>query len=340
MGRLLAADVLLAGLQREDEAAAAVDVARLAGDPARHAADVLLGRGEEAERGAAEVEPVAERLALAERRRRRRTRRAASGRPSAIGSPATTTSAPASLAGAASASRSSTAPRKLGCWTKTAAVSSSTASASAAASVTPSSSPTSTTSAPKPAAVGGERLAAVRVDAARDDEASAPGRARSRGRRRRRPTRAPRRAPAFATGSPVSSEIAVWNSNIACSAALGDLGLVGRVRGQELRARGDRVDDRRHVVVVHAGAEEAELGLGVGVARRERAQALVDLASPPCPAGRSSGRSSRTSAGISLEQLVDRAGADRGEHLLAVGVGRGGVRRPMQRSPISSSSFW
>ena len=66
MGRLLAADVLLARLEREHEAAAAVDVGRLAGDPAGHPAQVLLGRGEESERRAAVVEPAAERLALAE----------------------------------------------------------------------------------------------------------------------------------------------------------------------------------------------------------------------------------------------------------------------------------
>ena len=67
VGRLLAADVLLARLQREDEAAPAVDVGGLAGDPARHAADVLLGRAEEAERRAAEVEAAAERLPLPHR---------------------------------------------------------------------------------------------------------------------------------------------------------------------------------------------------------------------------------------------------------------------------------
>ena len=66
VGGLLAADVLLARLQRQDEAAAAVGVGGLAGDPAGHAAEVLLGGGEEAERGAAEVEAVAERLALAD----------------------------------------------------------------------------------------------------------------------------------------------------------------------------------------------------------------------------------------------------------------------------------
>ncbi len=67
VGRLLAADVLLARLEREDETAAAVDVGRLAGDAARHAADVLLGRAEESERRAAEVEAPAERLALPHR---------------------------------------------------------------------------------------------------------------------------------------------------------------------------------------------------------------------------------------------------------------------------------
>ena len=65
-GRLLAADVLLARLKREHEAAPPVDVAGLAGDPARHPPQVLLARGEEPERRPAEVEPVAERLALAD----------------------------------------------------------------------------------------------------------------------------------------------------------------------------------------------------------------------------------------------------------------------------------
>ena len=67
VGRLLAADVLLAGLQREHEAAAPVDVRGLARDPAGHPAQVLLGGREEAERRTAEVEAVAERLALADR---------------------------------------------------------------------------------------------------------------------------------------------------------------------------------------------------------------------------------------------------------------------------------
>ncbi len=64
-GRLLAADVLLAGLQREHEAAAAVDVARLADDAARHAADQRLAwRRRSRTSGPAEGRVVAERLPL------------------------------------------------------------------------------------------------------------------------------------------------------------------------------------------------------------------------------------------------------------------------------------
>ena len=175
VGRFLAADVLLAGLQCEDEAAATVDVLGFAGDPSRHPPDLLLSRAEEAEGGAAEVEPVAERLALTEGD----VGAASAGRlriPRVIGSQATTNSASCSLAAAPSASTSSTAPRKFGFCRKTAAVSPSTAAASAAASVSPPSSPTSTISAPKPLRVGRQRLAAVRVEAAGDDEAPPPGR--------------------------------------------------------------------------------------------------------------------------------------------------------------------
>ena len=55
VGGLLPANVLLARLEGEDEAPAAVHVGRLAGDPARHAANVFLGRAEEPEGGTAVV---------------------------------------------------------------------------------------------------------------------------------------------------------------------------------------------------------------------------------------------------------------------------------------------
>ena len=73
-------------------------------------------------------------------------------------------------------------------------------------------------------------------------------------------------------------------------------------------------------MVVHPGAEEAGLRLGVGVARGERRQVVVDLGlgaarlevERPVEPQR---------LGDLGEQLVDRADADRVEHRLAVGVG-------------------
>ena len=57
--------MLLAGLQREHEAPPTIHVHGFAGDAAGHPPQILLARGEEAERRPAEVEAVAERLALA-----------------------------------------------------------------------------------------------------------------------------------------------------------------------------------------------------------------------------------------------------------------------------------
>ena len=65
-GRLVAADVLLAGRQRQHEAAAAFGVDGLAAEAARHLADELLARGEEADVRSAEGERVADRLAFAD----------------------------------------------------------------------------------------------------------------------------------------------------------------------------------------------------------------------------------------------------------------------------------
>jgi len=59
--------------------------------------------------------------------------------------------------------------------------------------------------------------------------------------------------------------------------ALAELGLVRGVRGQELAALQHRVDDRRHVVVVHPRAEERQLGAHVCVLGRERLEVRVQL---------------------------------------------------------------
>ena len=50
--------------------------------------------------------------------------------------------------------------------------------------------------------------------------------------------------------------------------ALRDLRLIGRVGGEQLAARDERIDDQRAVVVVGAGAEEADVAGGVLGARR------------------------------------------------------------------------
>ena len=68
-GRLLAADVLLAGLQGQDIGAPALDVGRLTDDPAGHAPHILRARGHEPVVRPAVRLVVARRLALADRDR-------------------------------------------------------------------------------------------------------------------------------------------------------------------------------------------------------------------------------------------------------------------------------
>ena len=106
--------------------------------------------------------------------------------------------------------------------------------------------------------------------------------------------------------------------------ALARLALVGRVRGQELAAADELVDERRHEVVVRAGAGEArqlaggpvrarelgELALKLEFARRGR-----EIEVAPHPAR----------LGDDLEELVDRRDAHGVEHLAALVGGDGGV---------------
>ena len=78
---------------------------------------------------------------------------------------------------------------------------------------------------------------------------------------------------------------------------------------------------RRHVVVVHARAEEAELGIGVGVPRGERAQVLEDvlLGHPVRQVERAVQADLR---GDLLEELLGRLSADLREHRRPIGIGR------------------
>src|SRR6185503_219615 len=102
-----------------------------------------------------------------------------------------------------------------------------------------------------------------------------------------------------------------------------------------------RVDQRRHVVVVHPSTEERDLVLGRDVAAREVAQVRVHLLFRL--ARRQVDRPVQPHVLRDVgEQLVDRAGADGLEHRLPVGVGGGGVatqlRLPSYASRSSSSS--
>ena len=55
----------------------------------------------------------------------------------------------------------------------------------------------------------------------------------------------------------MSSDIAVWNSNITCRPPCEISGWYGVYGVRNSERLGDRVDDRGDVVVVHPGAQEA-----------------------------------------------------------------------------------
>ena len=97
-GRLLAADVLLAGLQRHAVRPVAVNVHRHADDPARRLAHVRVERREERRVRAAVSQRDAEPLRAAQRRRRRRFRPAARAASRLRRSVPTATSTPALFA--------------------------------------------------------------------------------------------------------------------------------------------------------------------------------------------------------------------------------------------------
>ena len=71
-------------------------------------------------------------------------------------------------------------------------------------------------------------------------------------------------------------------------------------------------------MVVHPGADEADLLFGVGVARGKRSEALEDLGLAH-PRGQRQRPAEPQRLGDLLEQVLDRVDADRGEHLGPVG---------------------
>jgi hypothetical protein len=100
--------------------------------------------------------------------------------------------------------------------------------------------------------------------------------------------------------------------------ALADLGLVGRVRADELAPRAQVIDDRRDEVVVGPSAEEGQVA-GVGVLAADPVDRPDELelrlgrrqVERPVQPDR---------FGDAAEQVGDRAGARPGQHLLLVFV--------------------
>ena len=207
----------------------------------------------------------------------------------------------ASFAAAASAGASSRQPRKFGCWKKTAA----TSAAQRRAPRDPSRrrgrrpprprSPRQLRTSSRPALtcrlerLGENDLLPIgHVAATKHAITPRPSSRRSRMRSTR--------------PSPVSSQITVWYSKIACSVPWLISRLVRGVRGQELAAREDDVGDRRHVVVVDPRTDERELRARVrssrrappGVARaRPRRAPVLGSRSKRTPGGICSNSSSR-----------------------------------------------
>ena len=323
VGRLLAPDVLLARLQREDKAAAAVDVGRLARDPAGHAADVGVLGGEEAEARAAEVQPVAERLALADGDvdpevagrpqdpERQRVALDDDERPGRLGGGDERLEVldGAEEVGVLQEDGGDGVVQRVGERLRVGRAVGERDLLDLR---------------PPPHARAGERLAAVRVHAAADQEAGAArlvelGEVAGGGERARTLVDA-------GVGDRQARQLGdrglVLEHHL--QPALGDLRLVGRVGRQELRARDDRLDDRRDVVVVHPRPEERDLVLRRDVLRGEVAQVRVHLLLGL--AGRQVERPAEPDPlGDVVEQLVDRGGPDRREHRAAVVVGGGGV---------------
>ncbi len=319
--RLLAADVLLARLQREHEPALAVHVHRLAGDAPRHAPQVGLGGGEEAERRAAEVQAVAQRLALADahvdpalaRRDQDAQRDRVVGRDRHRVAPERGERGDV-LDGAVEVrvgqeDRAGVVVDRggpgIGIGDAVAQRHLDDVDAVAVR-------------------VRAQRLAGVRVHAGRDHEprlggmgqlGQVPGAGQCR-----RPL-VDRRVGHRQAGQLADRGLVLEHH---LQPALGDLGLVGRVGREELRAGHQHVDQRRHVVVVHPAAQEADLVLGGDVARGQLAQVRVDPLLGL--AGGEIERAAQAQVGRDRrEQVLDGVDADLREHRLAVRVGDSGV---------------
>jgi hypothetical protein len=116
---------------------------------------------------------------------------------------------------------------------------------------------------------------------------------------------------------------------------LARLGLVGRVRGQELPAQDELIDERRDEVVVRPAAEKARRVLGAQVVRAACRQLALKLQL------RRPRRQIELAAEADLvrnhrEELVDRRHADRLEHLESLGLRNLRVVHPCPNPSIAT----
>ena len=120
--------------------------------------------------------------------------------------------------------------------------------------------------------------------------------------------------------------------------ALGYLGLIGRVGGEELGALAQHVHERGHVVVVEAGAQKAQLLLGAGVALGQRAQMLVDLLLGEAVGQRQRPVQAYSRRDLAVEDLLHRGHPDGLQHGGEIRGCDGGVATQVAR--LSLSAHW
>ena len=332
---MLAADVLLAGLQGERVRAPAGVVGGDAHQPARHAPHQRL-----AHRHVADVRPTeggrhAERLAVADADVEARLARAAPGPRTPAGRRCTSASAPTACAASASSASASSVPKNVGCWTSSPAWRSSSAARTSSTEVTSPRGAMTSTATARPAA---------KVRSTRSVSGCTA------------PLTAMRSRPVAWTASIIASAAAVapsYREALATSMpgqradhrleledrlerALRRLGLVRRVGGVELGAADGAAHDGRDEAAVHAGAEEV-----VEPAERvvARCQAL-HLGDEVLLAERRGQVHRRVAQrrGDGREQLGHAGCADHLEHCRPIGVAVGQVGHPRKYEEGSGAS--
>ncbi len=312
-GRLLPADVLLARLQRQDVAALTRDVDSLTDDPARQSADVVGAGGEKAVVRPAVAHRVPRRLAFADRHRtavgagrlehperdqvdvRDRHRAALVRDGGELGRSLETTEEVRLLE-----------DHRCGVLSRLA----DTLGVGRTALVR-----YLDDLEPEAGRVGLHDLADLRIGRLGHDDLRSPGcmlRDEERVGGDRRPVVA-RRVRDVHAGELADRGLVLEDR---LQHALAHLGLVRRVRGQQLTALQHGVDDRRHVVVVDARTEEADLV--DDILRRELLQVPLELGLGERRRNLELARESHCRRNIA-EELFDRGDADRREHLLAIG---------------------